>query len=93
MSEKVDLIREAIALKYDREKKASPTIIGKGKGIVAENIISVAEEHNIPLQEDPTLVNLLSQLNINEAIPEELYEAVAEIFAFIYRVDKQQGER
>lgn len=80
--------KTAVALSYDMEKNSAPIVKAKGKGIVAEEIIARAKEHNIPIQEDPSLVELLSQLEINETIPEELYEVVAEVFAFIYRIDK-----
>lgn len=80
---------EAVALSYDAIKHSAPKIAAKGKGKVAENIIKIAQEQNIPIQADPTLVDLLSQLKINETIPEELYQVVAEIFAFIYKVDKK----
>ncbi len=79
----------AIALSYDSTKHSAPRLTAKGKGVVAENIIKIAKEQNIPIQDDPTLVELLSQLKINETIPEELYQVVAEIFAFIYKVDKK----
>ncbi|MBL5779196.1 EscU/YscU/HrcU family type III secretion system export apparatus switch protein [Bacillus sporothermodurans] len=80
--------QQAIALKYQSEIQDAPKVIAKGKGLTAENIIEVAKEKNIPIQEDHNLVGLLSQLEINETIPEELYEAVAEVFAFIYRLDR-----
>lgn len=80
--------KQAIALSYDSAKDMSPKVVAKGGGEVAANILSKAKECNIPIQEDPTLVELLSRLEINETIPEELYQAVAEIFAFIYRIDK-----
>jgi len=83
--------KEAIALTYDKEKDASPRTIGKGKGKIADKIIELAKENNIPIQEDASLTELIGKLNINEAIPTELYEAVAEIFAFIYRVDREIG--
>ncbi|MBM7659379.1 flagellar biosynthesis protein [Bacillus mesophilus] len=82
--------REAIALSYDAQKNGAPKIVAKGKGIVADNIIQRAKEGNVPIQEDTSLVELLSQLQINESIPEELYQAVAEVFAFVYRMDQQQ---
>jgi flagellar biosynthesis protein len=82
--------REAIALSYDAQKNGAPKVVAKGKGIVADNIIQRAKEGNVPIQEDTSLVELLSQLQINESIPEELYQAVAEVFAFVYRIDKQQ---
>ncbi len=84
--------KEAIALGYDEARDAAPTVKAKGKGDVAENILRKAEEHNIPVQEDATLIALLSELNINEQIPEELYHVVAEVFAFIYQSDKDLKE-
>ena len=81
---------KAIALKYD-ETFDAPVVVAKGKGITAQNILEKGKELNIPIQEDETLVELLGQLNINEAIPEDLYQAVAEIFAFVYQLDRQKG--
>ena len=84
--------KEAIALTYNQEKDSSPRIIGKGKGKIADKIIELAKENNIPIQEDASLTELIGKLNINEAIPAELYAAVAEIFAFIYRIDREIGK-
>lgn len=81
--------REAIALNYDTEKEQAPKVVAKGKGDIAKNIIEKAQESNVPIQEDPTLVQLLGELDINETIPEELYQAVAEVFAFVYKVDQR----
>jgi flagellar biosynthesis protein len=80
---------EAIALGYKPETQDAPHVIAKGKGYIAESIIEKAKEKGIPIQEDPSLVTLLSQLEINETIPEELYKVVAEVFAYIYRADQQ----
>lgn len=80
--------KEAIALSYDPNVGEAPKVIAKGRGKIAENILAKAEEHNVPIQEDPTLVELLGQLDVNETIPEQLYQAVAEVFAFIYHVDR-----
>ncbi|HZG69912.1 MAG TPA: EscU/YscU/HrcU family type III secretion system export apparatus switch protein [Chondromyces sp.] len=81
---------QAAALKYNSENKMPvPVVVAKGQGKIAENIIAKAEEKGIPIQEDPSLVELLGQLEINEAIPEQLYQAVAEVFAFIYRLDQK----
>lgn len=85
--------KEAIVLKYDKEKDAAPKIIGKGKGKIAENILETAKENHIPIQEDPSLAELLGKLNIHDTIPGELYEAVAEVFAFIYKIDKEAGNK
>lgn len=80
--------KDVIALRYELEDEA-PKIIAKGKGYIADKILQQAEEHNIPIYEDPTLVQLLGKLNINDKIPEQLYEIVAEVFAFIYQLDRK----
>ena len=85
--------KEAIALRYDEKQADAPTVIAKGKGQMADQILKEAMDHQIPIQEDPTLVELLSKLNINDKIPEELYKAVAEVFAFIYQADRQAGKK
>lgn len=84
--------KEAVALSYHPDSADAPIVTAKGKGKTAEMIIEKAKENQIPIQEDPALVNLLGQLNINESIPQELYQAVAEVFAFIYQVDKSAGK-
>jgi len=80
--------RQAAALSYNPDSIGAPIVKAKGKGLIADQIIASAKENNIPIQEDPGLVQLLGQLEINEAIPEDLYQAVAEVFAFVYRLDK-----
>ncbi|WP_078547160.1 EscU/YscU/HrcU family type III secretion system export apparatus switch protein [Litchfieldia alkalitelluris] len=80
--------KKAVALKYQPEIDDAPQIVGKGKGIVAENIINAAKEHHVPIEKDESLTQLLSEIEMNEKIPEELYGVVAEIFAFIYQADK-----
>lgn len=80
--------KKAVALRYDKEQGHAPKVVATGKGIVAENVIKKAEESNVPILEDESLVEILAELNINETIPEELFQAVAEVFAFIYRADQ-----
>ncbi|MCJ8006249.1 EscU/YscU/HrcU family type III secretion system export apparatus switch protein [Lederbergia wuyishanensis] len=93
MSKRRELpIKEAVALHYKSNIHDAPIVVAKGKGIIAENILSIGSENDIPIQQDPTLVELLGQLNINETIPEDLYNAVAEIFAFVYQLDKRKGK-
>lgn len=74
--------KTAVALHYDG--KDAPRITAKGSGEVAEQIIALAKEHGIPLEEDKDLINLLAQLDIADEIPQALYTAVAEIIAFAY---------
>lgn len=83
--------KEAIALSYEPGQIEGPKVVAKGKGKIAENILAKAEENNVPIHEDPNMVELLGQLDLNESIPEELYQAVAEVFAFIYRVDEKHN--
>lgn len=81
--------KKAAALSYNKIEDCAPKLIAKGVGETADEIVQLAKEHQIPIQENVTLVEMLSQLEINETIPEQLYEVVAEIFAFIYKVDQQ----
>ena len=83
--------KEAVALSYNPNSNSAPNIVAKGKGKIAENIVKKAKEHDIPIQEDPSLVEILGQLNIDESIPEELYKAVSEVFAYIYQIDRNHG--
>lgn len=85
-------MKQAVALSYDATIQSAPKVVAKGKGMVAAQIIEKAKEHHLPIQEDASLVELLSQLQINENIPEQLYAAVAEVFAFIYNVDRQHSK-
>lgn len=77
-------MKKAVALRYDQEKETAPRVIASGKGVSAENIIKVAELHNLPIRKDEDLVELLSKVEIDKEIPEKLYVAVAEVFRFIY---------
>ncbi|MGP4065441.1 EscU/YscU/HrcU family type III secretion system export apparatus switch protein [Oceanobacillus sp. M65] len=81
--------KKAAALSYDLQKGTAPIVSAAGKGMRAEAIIQKAEVHNVPIMEDSSMVEILAELNINETIPEELYQAVAEVFAFVYRVDRK----
>ncbi|AWE06659.1 type III secretion system protein [Lysinibacillus sp. 2017] len=89
MSEKKFVRKEAIALSYDPQKSTGPKIVAKGKGKIAETILETATLNDVPVYEDPNLVQLLGQLDLNTSIPEELYQAVAEVFAFIYHLDEK----
>ncbi len=77
-------IKKAVALKYDKQKHDAPRVVAKGQGQVAENIIELAKKHDIPIKDDPDLIEVLSSLEINEEIPSEIYVAVAELLAFVY---------
>jgi len=72
----------AVALEFDGTN--APVVNARGLGIIAEEIIKIAEQHGVPLQKDNELIEVLADLNIGDEIPENLYVAIAEIIAFAY---------
>ncbi len=83
--------RRAVALRYDANREDAPRIVAKGRGLLAERIIEVARENGIFVHEDPNLVSLLAELEVDTHVPEQLYRAVAEVLAFVYRLDGRLG--
>jgi len=83
----------AAALKYDPVSSQPPEIVAAGHGLVAEEIVAIAKQHNVPLREDPGLVEALSRLQIGSLLPRELYIVVAEVLAWVYRVDADNEPR
>lgn len=81
--------RKAVALKYDPAKDKAPIVAAKGQGELAERIIELAQEHKVPIQEDASLIEVLSKLDIDQEIPPELFVIVAEILSFVYRADRE----
>ncbi len=79
-------------MQYDREKSSAPRLTARGRGLVAEKIIAMAEENNIPLYRDRDLIEILDKTEIDTEIPLEVYAVVAEIFAFIYQANKAKKE-
>lgn len=82
----VDPRREAVALAY-RQTDAAPRVVAKGRGLVAEEIIAKAREHGVYVHESPELVALLTQVDVDQHIPPQLYLAVAELLAWLYRLE------
>lgn len=81
----------AAALEYDPTSDQAPRLVASGKGKIAEQIIALAKEHNIPVYDDPLLTAALADVNLGDEIPPELYLVVAEVLAYIYRVmDREQ---
>ena len=81
--------KKAVALRYKPSRDNAPSVVAKGSGLLAEKIIEIAKEHNIPLTKDQQLVEVLSTLDLYQEIPVELYKAVAETLAFIYKMTKK----
>jgi flagellar biosynthesis protein len=76
-----------VALRYNAAIDKAPKVIAKGHGFVAEKIIALARENGVPMREDTDLVQVLSQLDLNREIPPTLYRVVAELLAFVYRLN------
>ncbi len=85
----IDKRKKAAALRYKPDKDAAPKVVAKGSGAIAEKILAIAKEHNIPLKDDPQLVEVLSALDLYQEIPPDLYKAVAEVLAFVYKMTKK----
>lgn len=77
----------AVALKY-AQGEAAPTVVAKGRGLIADEIIARAKEHGIYVHESPALVALLAQVDLDQHIPPQLYLAVAELLAWLYRIER-----
>lgn len=85
------LPKKAVALKYESERGAAPVVIAKGQGVIADEILRRARESGVPVQEDPSLVEVLAKLDLEQEIPPELYRLVAEVLSFVYRSDRRAG--
>jgi len=77
-------VRRAVALRYDRGAGGAPEVVAKGRGAVAQKILDVAREHDVPIHEDHDLVELLAACEIGADVPVELYVAVAELLTFLW---------
>jgi len=74
----------AVALHYD--KTGAPRVVAKGKGTIGEKIIEIAKQNDIPIQENEVLAGALSNVELGDEIPAELYKAVAEVLIFVMRL-------
>jgi flagellar biosynthetic protein FlhB len=83
----------AVAIKYDKDKSKAPTVVAKGMRIHAEKIKEIAKHYGIPILRNIPLAQALNKLEIGEEVPEELYEAVAEVLAFVYKLKEEQENR
>lgn len=86
---KNDAMKSAVALAYGGTD-AAPRVVAKGRGLMAEQIIARAHEHGIYVHESPELVSLLLQIDLDQRIPPQLYLAVAELLAWLYRLESGQ---
>ncbi|EFQ23258.1 EscU/YscU/HrcU family type III secretion system export apparatus switch protein [Aminomonas paucivorans] len=82
-------IPEAAALRYEEGHESAPVVVASGKGVLAERIVEIAREAQIPVVEDAALVSALLALELGEEIPPELYQAVARVLVFVYDLDRK----
>lgn len=84
-------MRKAAALRYERGRDRAPQLIASGQGLLAERILEMAAKSDIPLHVDRELVDGLLALPIGSEIPPELYQLVAQVFAFVMRLDEENS--
>ena len=74
--------QKAVALSYDEERNAAPIVVASGAGYLANKMLEIATEHNVPIYEDDSLATLLQRLDLGQEIPEELYNAIVDIYIY-----------
>ncbi|MCX7971400.1 MAG: EscU/YscU/HrcU family type III secretion system export apparatus switch protein [Negativicutes bacterium] len=82
---------QAVALKYRPRVESAPVLVAKGRGKIAERIVEIAREHKVPVYKNKTMTSMLMAIDLEREIPPELYRAVAEVLAYVYRLDREKG--
>lgn len=90
---KPDSRKKAAALSYDPRKEGAPRVLAAGRGTIAEKIIEAARLHGVPVVEDSPLAEGLIRVEIGREIPPELFQAVAQVMAFLYRLERDGPAR
>lgn len=86
MSQHDDMMnKKAVALRYDENRDIAPVIVASGLGYLAEKIVEIANENGVPVYEDNSLATVLTQLDLGTAIPEELYQAIVDIYTYFLK--------
>ena len=86
-------LTRAVALRYNHGKDGAPQVVASGQGEVAERILELAREAGVHVSQDTGLLELLAQLPLGSEIPEELYQAVAEVLAFVYQLNERSAPK
>jgi flagellar biosynthesis protein len=93
MAGKERTIKEAAALAYEAGSPGAPVVTAAGRGHVAEKIVELAIENNVPVVSDALLAHTLAQMDVGEEIPREFYAIVAQILVTVSRMDREYGEK
>jgi len=91
MAEKRTPNKVAVALGYQQGQDEAPKVLAAGRGEVAQAVIRIAQEHAVPIHTDHPLANALIKLELGASVPPELYAAVAEVLAFLYRLEQERA--
>lgn len=85
--------KKVVALRHDPERRGAPDLVAKGSGEIADRILALAKEHDVPVREDRDMLQLLALCDVGDEIPVELYTAVAELLAYLYRLNTELDPR
>jgi flagellar biosynthesis protein len=85
--------RQAVALRYQPKNDRAPRVVAAGRGYLADKSLELAQQYGSPVRQDRKLLQVLSRLDLNQEIPPEVYRAVAEILAFVYRLSSRNAPR
>jgi len=83
----------AVAITYDRKSGSAPQVVASGYGEIAKRIMAIAKEEGVHIHRDDNLAQLLARVPVGTEIPEQAYQLVAELLAFLYQTDRRVGER
>ena len=84
---------EVAALRYEAGEDHAPVLLARGKGHTAARILELAEQHDLPVRRDPTLVSILGALDVGAEIPPDLYGVIAEVLAWAYHTDQAAADQ
>lgn len=85
--------KQAVALSYKKGENVAPKIVAKGRGYLAESILQAAQAASVPVYKNKTLATMLMALELDREIPPALYSAVAEVLAYVYRMDQKEKKK
>lgn len=89
---KKETVKTAIALQYDPNSDGAPRVVATGKGEIADKILQIAQQNQVPIKQDPILAQALSMVDLDAEIPSELYAVVAEVLGWVYRLRNKTYE-
>ena len=85
-------LKQATALKYSQDLNNAPVVVASGMGYVAQKIVDIAQENNVPVYRDDSLATLLGQMEIGSEIPPELYQAIVDLYVYLLNFNDNSTE-